>query len=347
MPPHGGAEVRHKAVLSEALSGRRAACLICQRRCVLDDGERGWCGTRINDGGSIYCLTYAEVSSLLVNPIEKNPVFHFAPGSRWLTIGSLGCNFRCPQCSNSAVSHWTNGPMPTRLVQPGEVVEQAMAKGCFGITWAYNEPALWFEYTMDTATMAKQLGLCTNFVTNGYLTPEAISLIAPELDVYRVHIRGFSSRSYENIAHIKDFMGILEVAGRARKSGLHIEVVTTLIPGINDDPGELRELAAWIEEELGPQTPWHVNRFIPASEAAEMQPTPLDTLELVHEIGVDQGLWYVYVGNLPGSPWENTYCHVCGEQLVERYNVDLFDIRIVDARCPECNARIPGHFPES
>jgi pyruvate formate lyase activating enzyme len=337
--------VKKKGLLHDGLSKGRAICLVCQRRCILEDGERGWCGTRVNNGGTVYSLTYAEVSALSVNPIEKKPVFHYAPGSKWLSLGSLGCNFRCPRCRNRDVTHWAKGPMRTKLLPPEELVEQALTLGCFGISWTFNEPALWFEYTLEAAGMARGQGLRTNYVTNGYLTEEALTLLAPDLDVYSVEVKGFSSLTYERIAQVREFQGILDGARMARKSGVHVEVFTTIIPGFNDDLGELRELAAWIEDELGPQTPWHVNRTLPGDDP-QQEATSLDLLESIHELGGDQGLWYVYVGNLPGSPWENTYCHVCGEPLVERYNIDLFDNRIVSAHCPECNALIPGHFPE-
>jgi pyruvate formate lyase activating enzyme len=337
--------VKKQGVLCDSLSGGRAVCLVCQRRCVLGDREKGWCGTRVNISGTVCSLTYAEVASLAVNPIEKQSIFHFAPGSSWLTLGSLGCNFRCSTCRNPEHSHWTKGPMRTRLLTPEELVDKALDLGCSGISWSLNEPALWFEYTLETARIARQRGLRTNYVTNGYLSEDALTLLAPVLDVYCVDVKGFSGRTYERIAQVREFQGILKVAGAARACGIHVEVVTTLIPGFNDDLGELRELAAWIEEDLGPQTPWHVSGFFPPGDQAETEPTSLDLLESVHELGLDQGLWYVYLG-LPGSQWENTYCHFCGELLVERYNIDLFDNRISAARCPECNARVPGHYAE-
>jgi pyruvate formate lyase activating enzyme len=338
--------VKKKGVLSDSLSGGKAACLVCQRRCVIGEMERGWCGTRVNDGGTVYSLTYAEVSTLSVDPVEKNPIFHYSPGSKWLSLGSLGCNFRCPACRNGEITHWTRGPMRTRVVTPQVLVEQALTRGCLGISWTFNEPILWFEYTLEAARLARQMGLRTSYVTNGYISEEALTLLAPELDVYCIDLKGFSSRTYELVSQVRDFRGILDAARKAKSEGLHVEVVTTLIPGLNDDLGELRELAAWIEEELGPQTPWHVNRFLPNHEGGPLEPTSLNLLESVHRIGKDQGLWYVYLGNLPGSQWENTYCHFCGELLVERYNIDLFDDRIIAARCPGCNTRIPGYYPE-
>lgn len=234
--------------------------------------------------------------------------------------------------------------MDTEYLSPEEAVSRAKEAGCLGISWTFNEPAIWFEYTLDTAQCAKEQGLFTNYVTNGFITMEALDRIAPFLDVYRVDIKGFSDKTYLRIGHVSSFGGILDVAVKAKECGMHVEVVTNVIPGYNDDEKELRDLAAWIKAGLGPGTPWHVTRFHPHHELAHVPATPIATLERVRNLGKEAGLWYVYLGNVPGHRWENTWCHGCGELLVERYIFDVVQNRIKSGTCPVCGTVIPGRF---
>lgn len=306
--------------------------------------EWGWCRTRVNEGGRLYSTIYGEVSSLSINPIEKKPVFHFHPGSRWLSLGSVGCNFRCPGCQNRDIAHWTDGPMDTGYISPEEAVSRARDAGCLGISWTFNEPALWFEYTFDGARLARERGLYTNYVTNGFMTEEALGMIAPILDVYRVDIKGFSESAYERIGHVRDVRGILGTAAMAKECGMHVEVVTNVTPGFNDDEEQLRAIASWINEVLGPETPWHVTRFHPHHELDYLSPTPVSVLEKAWHLGKEEGIWYVYLGNVPGHRWENTYCHACGELLIERYVFEVTNCRMKENRCPKCESTIPGKF---
>jgi pyruvate formate lyase activating enzyme len=336
--------MRNEAYSYNKLDDGRVVCLTCQRKCTLSQGKNGWCRTRISEGGKLYSLIYGEVSSISINPIEKKPVFHFFPGSRWLSVGSVGCNFRCPGCQNWDIAHWKEGSMHTEYLSPEELASKAKATGALGISWTFNEPALWFEYTLDGAKLAKAQKLYTNYVTNGFITEEAFDMIVPFLDVYRVDIKGFSERTYERIGHIGRFNGILEITKKAKEYGIHVEVVTNVIPGFNDDEKEIREIASWIKNVLGPDVPWHVTRFYPHLELSHLHPTPISELERAWSIGKEEGLWYVYLGNVPGHKLENTYCHKCGTLLVERYNFEIIRARIKDDRCPKCGTLIPGRF---
>jgi pyruvate formate lyase activating enzyme len=333
-----------EAYLYSRLDEGKVICLTCQRRCVISEGKRGWCHTRINKGGKLYSLIYGEVSALSINPIEKKPVFHFYPGSKWLSIGSLGCNFRCPGCQNWDIAHWKEGPMYTEYLSPEELVSKTKSTGCIGISWTFNEPAIWFEYTLDGAKIAKAQGLYTNYVTNGFITEEALEMIAPFLDVYRVDIKGLSDKTYKRIGHIEGFKGILEIAKKAKEYGMHVECVTNITPGFNDDETELRSIASWIKNNLGPEIPWHVTRFYPHLELSHLSPTPISHLEKAYLIGREEGLWYVYIGNIPGHKWENTYCHMCGEVLIERDVFKIIKNKIKDGRCHRCGVMIPGRF---
>ncbi len=330
--------------LYDKLKENNVRCNVCRRRCTIPNGSAGFCMTRENRNGALYSTIYGEVSSLSINPIEKKPVYHFYPGSRWLSVGSVGCNFRCPGCQNWSISQWKGGPMYTQYISPERLAREAEAVGCKGISWTFNEPTLWLEYTLDSAKLAKACGLYTNYVTNGFITEEAFDMIAPFLDVYRVDIKGFSDETYLKVTGIKGFEGILRNAKRAKEHGMHVEIVTNIIPGLNDDAAELLGLASWIKEKLGPDTPWHVTGFHPHHELVHLKPTPLATLERAWSLGKEVGLHYVYLGNVPGHEKENTFCHSCGRLLIERDIFDVIKDDIKAGHCPECGARIPGRF---
>jgi pyruvate formate lyase activating enzyme len=236
--------MEREAYVYRKLDRDRVVCLTCQRRCVIPAGKKGWCATRTNKGGRLYSLMYGEVASLSINPIEKKPVFHFCPGSLWFSLGSLGCNFRCPGCQNWEIAHWKEGRMYSEYLPPEDLVKRARIAGCIGISWTFNEPVLWFEYTLDSAKRAREQGLYTNYVTNGYITEEALDAIAPFLDVYRVDLKGFSEETYQRIGHVKDYQKILETTEKAKEYGMHVEVVTNVIPGYNDSERELRGIAS-------------------------------------------------------------------------------------------------------
>jgi len=298
-----------EAILYDILSDGKVRCNICQRHCTISAGTTGYCWSRINQGGRLYTLIYAQVSSISINPIEKKPVFHFFPGSQWLSLGSFGCNFRCPGCQNWEIAHssWNSSRGKENLITPEELVHMAKKHGCLGISWTFNEPAIWLEYTLEGARLAKNQGLFTNYVTNGFITIEALDAIGPYLDVFRVDIKGFSPEAYQKIANVKDFHGILDVTKRAKhRWNMHVEVVSNIIPGINDKDEELSGIASWIREELGEDTPWHVTRFYPHLDLSHLSPTPISTLERGRKIGLDRGLFYVYLGNVPGHAGENT-----------------------------------------
>jgi len=336
-----------EAILYEKLSNNIVQCHICQRRCEIKDRERGYCRTRVNHQGTLYTIIYRLVSSLMISPIEKKPVYHFFPGSEWLSLGSLGCNFRCPGCQNWDIAHSeVREELKTmRTISPGELIQMAKENQCLGISWTYNEPTLWFEYTLKGAKLAKQNNLYTNYVTNGFMTPEALDLIGPYLDVFRVDLKGFSKYSYKSIAHVDDFSGILEVIKRARKKWkMHVEIITNVIPGLNDREEDLRQMAAWICQELGKDTPWHVTRFFPHLTLSHVKPTPINTLEKTRKMGLRQGLNYVYLGNVLGSKGENTYCPNCGETLIVREGLDTRTIQLNEGKCKFCNYSIAGRF---
>lgn len=344
-PPNHPPPEPYPALLVEPRSRGRVRCLTCLRRCTIAPGERGWCGTRENRDGTLFTLIYGRVSSLSLNPMEKKPVFHFLPGSRWLSLGSLGCNFRCPGCQNWELAH---ARLPqelahTRFLSPGDLVELARRQGAAGLSWTFNEPTLWLEYILDTAPLARRAGLFTNIVTNGALTQEALDALGPHLDVYRVDIKGFFPQTYETLARFSHPEAIRATAVRARRRwGMWVEVVTNVIPGLNDDSGTLENIAAWIARDLGPATPWHLTRFHPAYLYTGVPATPLATLEQACRLARRAGLKFPYLGNVPGHPGENTYCPRCGRLLLAREIFDITANFLKAGGCPDCRTPLPG-----
>ena len=337
----------HRSLLFKHLDDKVVQCQICQRRCKIRPGKKGFCKTRKNINGELYSSTYAKVSSIQVSPIEIKPLFHFYPGSKWLSLGSLGCNFLCPGCQNWHISHADIDKeiASTEYISPEKVVQLALDNNCKGISWTYNEPTLSLEYTLDTAKLAKDQGLLTNYVTNGYITPEAMNLLGPYLDAYRVDLKAFSSHTYKRIANISNFNRILKIIKMAKyKWNMHIEIITNLTPGYNDNEEELNTMAQWIADQMGTETPWHITRFVPHFKLSHCDYTSIPALEQARQIGMDKGLKYVYLGNVPGHLAENTYCPQCGKLLIERRNYQILQYNLKGNECTFCNQTIAGYF---
>jgi pyruvate formate lyase activating enzyme len=298
---------------------------------------------RQNRDGTLYTLNYAQASSVAVDPIEKKPLFHFFPTSRVLSLGTWGCNFHCKHCQNWQISFATEVDVRgnSQVISPQTAIEMAKHYNCGGLAWTYNEPSVWFEYTLDSAKLAKENNLYTAYVTNGFLTPEALDAIGPYLDAYRVDVKGFSDSFYRKLARISQWRGILEVAQRAKeKWNMHVEVVTNVIPTMNDDVGQLEGIATWIRDSLGELTPWHVTRFYPCHQLSHLPPTPVSTLEQAYAIGQQVGLRFIYIGNVPGHSGENTNCYSCGNTVIQRVGYQTQVLGLEGSKCKFCGAEL-------
>lgn len=332
-----------EALLYEKLPGSSVRCHTCQWQCRIGPGKFGACGMYRNNDGLLYNLNYAKVSSLAVDPIEKKPLFHFFPGSSVYSMGTLGCNFRCKHCQNWEISTASSDRLSFGCsdMPASAAVASANKEGCQGIAWTYNEPAVWFEYTFDCARLAKEKNLYTVYVTNGYSTIEALDKIGPYLDAWRVDIKGFSDDLYFDLAKVPHWRKILETAKRAlTKWGMHVEVVTNIIPTRNDDDDQLKGIARWIHDELGELTPWHVTRFHPMHNLRNLPPTPVQTIERACDIGHEAGLKFVYAGNIPGHSSENTSCYSCGKIIVERFGYNTKVVGLNGSKCLFCGAEL-------
>ena len=336
-----------ETILYDKLEDNKVRCNICRHRCMVPIGKYGYCRTRMNRDGILYTLIFGRVSSFNANPIEMKPLFHFFPGSLCFSMGTSGCNFRCPGCQNWEISRMSveESGAGTEKITPEESIALAVRYKCQGISWTFNEPAIWLEYTIDGAKRAKEKGLYTAYVTNGFITPEGLDSISPYLDAFRVDIKGFSEETYKKISSVSAWSGVLDSAKRAKHThNMHVECVTNVTHGINDDENELLEMAQWIRDELGPDTPWHITRFYPHLDFSNIPITPISNLERIRRRGLDAGLRYVYLGNVPGHPGENTYCYTCKEMLIERKGYLVMKFNIKNGRCPECGTEIAGIF---
>lgn len=333
-----------EALLYQKLPDGKIRCGVCQRKCLIPKNGTGYCRTRINKNGTLYTTIYGIVSSLHNDPIEKKPVFHFQPGSLCLSAGTFGCNFRCLFCQNWEIS-WAEGITETQntpRITPKELVDLALKYDSAGIAITYNEPAIWLEYSLDVFKIAKDLknkNLYTVWVTNGYATRETIDLIAPYLDVYRVDLKSFEDQFYQKLINIPSASPIFETTAYIHKKypKIHIECVTNIIPGWNDDQKTLKAIAQWIKKTLGPETPWHVTRFFPYAKMQDVPPTSPETLFQAREIGLKEGLHFVYIGNLPVGAEDDTFCPKCHQIIIQRegYSVKVLNVD-KNGRCLKC-----------
>jgi len=321
--------------------GEEAAvkCSLCSHRCTIKEGKTGICGVRLNKGGVLYATTFGKVSAEAVDPIEKKPLYHFLPGTLSYSLGSIGCNFHCEHCQNWHISRAETDVAGLRDLSPEEGVRRARAAGCASISWTYNEPTIWHEYTREMGDLARKAGLATVYVTNGYITEEALRELSPFLQAFRVDIKAFTDDFYRKVcgAHLQP---VLDSAVLARELGMHVEVVNLVIPGMNDSPDETGALIRWVVEHLGESTPVHFTRFHPDYHMKDRDATPVRVLERIYRQARDLGLRFPYLGNVFPHPYESTYCPACGKLLIERRGFSSIFRNLSGHRCTQCGESI-------
>lgn len=333
-----------EAYLYEPLDGTRVKCNLCSHRCVIKDGRRGLCSVRENQAGKLQTLVYGKLIARHVDPIEKKPLFHFLPGTLSYSVATVGCNLRCRFCQNADIAQMPTdhkGMIMGDTVTAQQVVDDAAKSGCRSISYTYTEPTVFFEFAYDTARIAHERGIRNVFVTNGYMTPEALEMINPYLDAANVDLKAFSDKYYKDLCGAR-LAHVQETLRRMKASGIFVEVTTLIVTGLNDDNVELQKLAEFIAHDLGAGTPWHISRFHPTYKLTDRPATPLKTLTRAREIGLQAGLKYVYTGNVPGNAGENTFCPGCGEMVIERWGFQVGALRVRDGHCQMCGGEIAG-----
>jgi pyruvate formate lyase activating enzyme len=330
-----------EAMLYEQLSDNRVRCFLCAHRCVVAEGRLGVCQVRKNVDGTLYSLVFGRTISQNVDPVEKKPLYHFYPGSRAYSIATAGCNFRCQWCQNADIAHMPRerGLISGYEASPREIVAGARSTHSRSIAYTYTEPTIFFEYAYEIARLAREAGLANIYVTNGYMTAEMLEAFHPYLDAANVDLKAFRKRTYNR--YIGGGLGpVLESMRTMKRLGIWLEVTTLVIPGLNDDPAELRDIAAFLAGELGPETPWHISRFFPTYQMTDRPPTPVETLRRAQEIGQHAGLRYVYLGNVAGE--SNTACYHCGRTLIRRRGYWIAENQVRGGRCPTCGTLVAG-----
>ncbi len=333
-----------EAMLYDRLEEGTVQCRLCAHTCTIAPSKSGVCAVRENRDGTLHTLVYGTIVAENVDPIEKKPLFHLLPGSRSFSIATVGCNFRCLFCQNSDISQM---PREQRRIMgrertPGELVDRAVQSGSKTIAYTYTEPTIFFEIAYDTAKLAHEKGIKNVFVTNGYMTADALDTISPYLDAANVDLKSFNDEFYKKQCAAR-LQPVLDSLQKMKDLGVWVEVTTLIIPTLNDSNAELEKIAHFIAS-LGVETPWHISRFHPQYKTTGLPPTPVATLHRAFQLGKEAGLKYVYTGNVPGDEGESTFCAKCGHLLIGRYGFTINTMNLENRKCPRCGTALDGIF---
>ena len=327
----------------DKLRDEKVQCHLCAHECTIDPGKRGICAVRENRGGTLYSLVYGRVISGNVDPIEKKPLFHFLPGSRAYSIATVGCNLQCQHCQNYDISQYPkrhDNEIIGEKRTPAQIVAQALATRSQTIAYTYTEPTIFGEFALDTAALAREKGLRNVFVSNGFMTEASATAAAAVIDGDNIDLKSFSDRFYMKVCKAR-LQPVLDTIVRMKALGVWVEVTTLLIPGMNDSEAELHDIARFLYT-TGPEIPWHVTAFYPTYKMLDRPATSVESLRRAREIGFAAGLRYVYTGNIPGDPGENTFCPACNQLLIERRGFTIVQNRIAGGACPVCGGAVDG-----
>ena len=316
-------------------------CQLCPKTCLIESGQSGECRVRINIDGVLRTVVYGYPCSIYIDPIEKKPLFHFLPGTGILSIATVGCNLHCLNCQNWQISQANPEESEAVFCPPGKLVELVKQNRCPSIAYTYTDPIVYYEYTYDSAKLAREKGIRNVLVTAGYINEEPWKMLLEYVDAANIDLKGISDDFYVRICSAT-LKPVQQALALAKASGILLEVTNLVIPTLNDKPEQIRELAQWIEANLGGDTPLHFSGFYPQYKMKNLPPTSLKKLEEAREIAISEGLDYVYIGNVRSKEGENTYCPGCKGLIIERTGYFIRQNRLKDGRCPDCSKEIYG-----
>ncbi|MHC4641043.1 MAG: AmmeMemoRadiSam system radical SAM enzyme [Planctomycetota bacterium] len=333
-----------RAVLWDSSEDNKIRCKLCNWQCVIDEDKLGRCCVRKNSEGVLYSLNYNKVCSANPDPIEKKPLYHFQPGTSSFSVATMGCNFRCEFCQNWQISQAAleDGQISGQAISPEQIVTGAVRSGCKSIAYTYTEPTVFMELCNDCGHLAKEHDLTNVFVSNGYMTKEAIDFAGDWLNGINVDLKSFSEDYYKRLCKARLQPVLDTISYIAKETNIWLEITTLLVPGENDSDDELKKLADFIVSKAGADVPWHISRFHPQYKFLDSVATPSESLARAEQIGKESGLRYVYLGNMPGSKSESTFCYKCGRILIERVGYRILTNHITNSCCPDCGTEIAG-----
>ena len=329
----------------EKAAGGKVTCNVCPNHCTLSEGDRSICRSRVNMDGKLYTLAYGNPCSVHVDPVEKKPLFHFLPQNRVFSMAATGCSFRCLNCQNWEISQVRPEDVRHYDLFPEAAVERALRTDTRAIAYTYSEPLTFFEYMMDTARIAGQKGIKNLLISNGYVNREPLLALCDVLDAANINLKSFDDKLYRKLNGGR-LQPVLDTFKTLNEQNVHFEITTLLVPGYVDDPDMIREMCKWITDNLGVNHPLHFLRFYPHYKLDRLPPTPVPTMEKMREIAMEEGIRYVYIGNVPGHAANHTYCHNCGEMIIKRQGYEVSAAGMSGSRCRFCDTRIPGVWNE-
>jgi len=338
---HGSAEPPRVLYCHTPHRGDYVKCRLCPRGCVIAEGHRGECGVRENRGGVLHTLVFGNPCAVANDPIEKKPLFHFLPGTTALSIATAGCNLHCRYCQNWTISQVPPEKTENHDLPPQRVTATAREMQSPTIAYTYSEPTVFYEYMLSTARLGRKQGLRSVVITNGYVNPEPLRELCEEVDAIKIDLKGINEQFYEQVC-FGTLQPVLDSIKLIHEMGVHLEIVNLVVPTLNDDEGELRELIRWVRDSVSPEIPLHFSRFYPMYQLTNLPPTPVETLNRAWDMAKEEGLHYAYVGNMPDHPGNHTYCPHCGQRIITRMGFWVVENHIQAGKCAYCGAPIYG-----
>ncbi|MDG5800678.1 AmmeMemoRadiSam system radical SAM enzyme [Marinilabiliaceae bacterium ANBcel2] len=318
-------------------------CHLCPHQCKLKDGERGICNSRVNENGTLYTEAWNLWDAVNCDPVEKKPLFHFLPGSRTLSVATNGCNLRCLNCQNHKTSQTTPGRPGHTYCEPKDTVNAAIKYECSSISYTYSDPVVYYEQMLETAKEAKKSNLKNIMVSAGYINPAPLKELIPWIDAVNIDLKSFSSKTYKQLCKV-ELKPVLKSLKEIKESGTWLEITNLIIPEYTDDEQTIKLMCKWLVKNSFAETPLHFNRFFPAHKLSHLPPTPVEKINKAIYIAKNEGIKYIYSGNMLTDIHENSYCHNCNHIIIERSGYRVIDSFMKKNACSQCNTVIPGYF---